>query len=119
MPGPEELESSNIQVKYGPEMENIYPLLSTLGSEKRVLFVTTSNRGEYISSKGEKPKSTRLAEHLKDMLEKKGVEVVLMDASKLKIYNCLGCVSELKGNMCGSPKANLKDKEKNPHGHLK
>ena len=119
MPGPEELESSNIQVKYGPEMENIYPFLSTLGSEKRVLFVTTSNRGEYISSKGEKPKSTRLAEHFKEMLEKKGVEVTLLDASKLKIHNCLGCVSELKGNMCGSPEAKLKDKEKNPHGHLK
>jgi len=119
MIGPGELESSNIQVNYGPEMENIYPFLSSLSSEKRVLFVTTSNRGEYISSKGEKPKSTRLAEHFKEMLEKKGVEVTLLDASKLKIHNCLGCVSELKGNMCGSPEAKLKDKEKNPHGHLK
>ena len=119
MAGPEELESPNIQVNYGPEMENIYPFLNSLSSEKRVLFVTTSNRGEYISSKGEKPKSTRLAEHFKEMLEKKGVEVTLLDAAKLKIYNCLGCVSELKGNMCGSPEAKLKDKEKNPHGHLK
>lgn len=109
----------NIQVKYGPEMGDIYPFLSTLSAEKRVLFITTSNRGKYISSKGEKPKSTRLAEHLKDLLEKKGTEVVLMDASKLKIHNCLGCVSELKGNMCGSPESKLKDKEKNPHGHLK
>lgn len=109
----------NIQVKYGPEMENIYPFLNTLSSGKRVLFVTTSNRGEYILSKGERPKSTRLAEHFKDLLEKKGIEVELMDASKLKIYNCLGCVSELKGNMCGSPESKLKDEKKNPHGHLK
>ncbi len=109
----------NIQVKYGPEMENIYPFLSTLSEGGKVLFVTTSNRGKYITSKGEKPKSTRLAEHFKELLEKRGVEVVLIDASKLKIYNCLGCVSELKGNMCGSPKAKLKDKEKNPHGNLK
>ena len=109
----------NIQVKYGPEMENIYPFLNTLSAGKRVLFVTTSNRGEYISGKGEKPKSTRLAEHFKDLLEKKEIEVVLMDASKLKIHNCLGCVSELKGNMCGSPEAKLKDEKKNPHGHLK
>lgn len=120
MAGPFNLSSDiNIQVKYGPEMENIYPFLSTLSAEKRVLFVTTSNRGEYISSKGEKPKSTRLAEHFKDLLEEKGVEVVLMDAAKLKIHNCLGCVSELKGNMCGSPEAKLKDEKKNPHGHLK
>ena len=120
MAGPFNLSSDiNIQVKYGPEMENIYPFLSTLAAEKRVLFVTTSNRGEYISSKGEKPKSTRLAEHFKELLEEKGVEVVLMDAAKLKIHNCLGCVSELKGNMCGSPEAKLKDKKKNPHGHLK
>lgn len=109
----------NIQVKYGPEMENIYPFLNTLSAGKRVLFVTTSNRGEYISSKGEKPKSTRLAEHFKDLLEKKEIEVTLIDASKLKIHECLGCVSELKGNMCGSPEAKLKDKRKNPHGHLK
>jgi len=109
----------NIQVKYGPEMENIYPFLSSLSDAKRVLFVTTSNRGEYISSKGEKPKSTRLAEHFKKLLEEREVEVVLMDASKLKIHNCLGCVSELKGNMCGSPESKLKDDKKNPHGHLK
>ena len=100
-------------------MENIYPFLSTLAAEKRVLFVTTSNRGKYISSKGEKPKSTRLAEHFSDLLKEKGVGVVTMDAAKLKIHNCLGCVSELKGNMCGSPEAKLKDDKKNPHGHLK
>ena len=116
---PNILEDGNIQVKYGPEMENIYPFLTTLSGEKRVLFITTSNRGEYISSKGEKPKSTRLAEHLSDLLKEKGVDVVTMDAAKLKIYNCLGCVSELKGNMCGAPKSKLKDPEKNPHGHLK
>lgn len=108
----------NLEVKYGPEMESVYPFLEVLSKEKKVLFVTTSNRGEYITSKGEKPKSTRLAEHLKKLLEQKGVEVFMLDAAKLKIYNCLGCVSELKGNMCGSPKAKLKDKEKNPHGNL-
>lgn len=120
MSGPLNLPGdSNIQVKYGPEMENIYPFLSMLAEGKRVLFITTSNRGQYISSKGEKPKSTRLAEHFSDLLKEKGVDVVLMDAAKLKIHNCLGCVSELKGNMCGSPDSKLKDKEKNPHGHLK
>jgi multimeric flavodoxin WrbA len=116
---PNILGDGNIQVKYGPEMENIYPFLTTLSGEKRVLFVTTSNRSEYIEGLGEKPKSTLVAEHMAKLLEEKGVEVQIIDAAKLKIHNCLGCVSELHGNMCGSKKAKVKDEKKNPHGHLR
>lgn len=113
------IDQDPIETKYGPEMENLYPFLNTLSSEKRILFVTTSNRGEYIENLGEKPKSTRLAEHFSKILKEKGVEVDLIDASKLKIYNCLGCVSELHGNMCGAKKSKIKDQKKNPHGNLR
>lgn len=109
----------NIQVKYGPEIENFYPLLETLSGDKRVLFVTTSNRGDYVTKLGEEPKSNLLAKHLAKLLKERDVEVDIIDASKLKIYPCLGCVSELHGNACGVNKSKVKDEKKNPHGHLK
>jgi multimeric flavodoxin WrbA len=113
-------QESQVQVKYGPEVENFYPFLESLRNDKKVLFITTSNRGEYVEKTyGEKAKSTLLAEHLGYLLKNKGADVEIIDASKLKIYNCLGCVSEKKGNMCGNPKSKVKDKEKNPTGHLK
>jgi multimeric flavodoxin WrbA len=113
-------QESQVQVKYGPEVENFYPFLESLRNDKKVLFITTSNRGEYVEKTyGEKAKSTLLAEHLGYLLKNKGVDVEIIDASKLKIYNCLGCVSEKKGNMCGNPKSKVKDKEKNPTGYLK
>ena len=83
---------------YGPELINIYPFMNGLSTLKKVLFVTTSNRSPYVEKQGEVAKSSQLARHLKDLLEQRGVEVELIDAAKLNIHNCLGCVSELHGN---------------------
>jgi multimeric flavodoxin WrbA len=109
-----------IQVKYGPEIADVTSFISTLSKHKKVTFVTTSNRSPYVEKTyGESPKSSQLAEHLAISLRKRGVKVSVIDAAKLKIYNSLGCVSELKGNLCGVKKSMVKDKTKNPHGHLK
>jgi multimeric flavodoxin WrbA len=56
---------------------------------------------------------------LAESLRRRGVKVSVMDGAKLKIYNSLGCVSELKGSFCGVKASLVKDKEKNPHGHLR
>ena len=109
-----------IQVKYGPEIADVSSFLSTLSKHKKVTFVTTSNRSPFVEKKyGESPKSSQLAEHLAQALRKRGVKVSVLDAAKMKIYNSLGCVSELKGNLCGVKASMVKDKEKNPHGHLR
>jgi hypothetical protein len=109
-----------IQVKYGPEIADVSSFLSTLSKHKKVTFVTTSNRSPFVEKKyGESPKSSQLAEHLANALRKRGVKVSVLDAAKMKIYNSLGCVSELKGNLCGAKASLVKDKEKNPHGHLR
>ena len=63
-------QESQVQVKYGPEVENFYPFLESLRNDKKVLFITTSNRGEYVEKTyGEKAKSTLLAEHLGYLLK--------------------------------------------------
>lgn len=108
-----------MEIKYGPEIEDARSFLSNLSGDKKITFVTTSNRGPYVEKQGESPKSTQLARHLAQKLKERGVDVELIDASKLKIYNCLGCVSEVNGNHCGSKDSNVKDKEKNPNGLLR
>lgn len=108
-----------MEVKYGPEIEDARAFLTALSPFKKVTFVTTSNRGEYVSKKGESPKSTQLAENLAQKLKERGVKVEVIDASKLKIYNCLGCVSEVNGNHCGTKDSEVKDKDKNPNGLLR
>jgi multimeric flavodoxin WrbA len=108
-----------MEVKYGPEIEDARAFLSKLSPLKKVTFVTTSNRGSYVSKKGESPKSTQLAYHFAQKLKERGVKVELFDGSALKIYNCLGCVSEVNGNHCGSKDSELKDKDKNPNGLLR
>ena len=75
--------------------------------------MTTSNRSPYVEKQGEVAKSSQLARHFKGLLEQRGVEVELIDAAKLNIHNCLGCVSELHGNQCGAKASKVKDKEKN------
>jgi len=117
----EEQESGQefLQVGYGPEVINLYPFINTLSKLRKVLFVTTSNRSPFVAKQGEKAKSTQLAEHLAGIIARKGAEVEVIDASALNIYNCLGCVSELHGNMCGSKASSVKDKEKNPTGNLR
>ena len=108
-----------MEVKYGPEIEGIRSFLDTLSRHKKVTFVTTSTRSPYVEKKGESPKSSQLARHLAQKLKERGVNVEIFDAAKLKIYECLGCVSEVNGNHCGSIDSKLDDKEKNPNGLLR
>ncbi|MBI5797740.1 NAD(P)H-dependent oxidoreductase [Candidatus Woesearchaeota archaeon] len=83
-----------------------------LSQKRRVLLLTTSNR--WKGEKGEKPKSTLLAMHIKEAL---GEKAVLLDIPSLKIYPCEGNVSTVRGNTCGQKAALLKDKNKNPSGY--
>jgi multimeric flavodoxin WrbA len=108
-----------IRVNYGPEISDVSRLIDVLSIHKKVTFVTTSSRSEYILKKGETAKSSQLANTIAETLRKKGVDVNVIDATKLKIYNCLGCVSEQHGNHCGAKEANVKDDEKNPNGLLR
>lgn len=86
-----------------------------LNSKKRVLFLTTSNRGEWvIKNLKEEPKSTILAKAVQNYLGKS--KCTLIEVPKLKIYPCEGNVSNMEGNGCGIKKAILKNKEKNPSG---
>ncbi len=83
-----------------------------LQKKKKILFLTTSNRW---GGDREKPKSTRVAEALANVV---GAEkVIILDVSKLRIYHCEGNISRVKGNNCGVLKALLKDKTKNPSGN--
>jgi len=84
-------------------MDNLNKLYKFLNknSDKKILFLTTSNRWE-----GEKelPKSSIIANELSKKL--KSVEII--NVSKLKIFPCEGNVSTHKGNNCGVKKAMLK-----------
>jgi len=108
-----------IEVKYGPEIEDASNFLEALSVCRKVTFVTTSTRSEYVEEKGESPKSSQLAKSLAENLMDRGVDVEIIDGAKLNIHHCLGCVSELHGNHCGVKEANVKDKEKNPNGLLR
>ena len=55
-----------------------------------------------------------MAQYLKSEL---GDKITILDASKLKIYNCEGNVSTKDGNKCGLKDSVLKDKKKNPSGY--
>jgi multimeric flavodoxin WrbA len=86
-----------------------------LSTKKKVLFLTTSNRGLWvIENLKEEPKSTILAKAIQAYLGKE--KCTLIDVPKLKIYPCEGNVSNKEGNGCGIKKAILKNKEKNPTG---
>lgn len=85
--------------------------LKYLENKDKILFITTSNRW---SSDKELPKSSKLALWLKEEL---GEKVTILDATKLKIYNCEGNVSTNEGNKCGLKDSVLKNKKKNPSGH--
>jgi len=87
-----------------------------LEGKKKVLFLTTSNRGEWaVKELKEEPKSTRLAKVVQEYLGKD--KCVLIEVPKLKIYPCEGNVSHKDGNSCGVSKAKLESKEKNPTGN--
>mgnify|MGYP003704104169 CR=1 FL=1 len=108
-----------LEVKYGLELENTMKFIDALSVHKKVTFVTTSTRSDYIEKKGETPKSSQLAKNLAEALERRGVKVNIIDGAKLNIHNCLGCVSELHGNHCGVKEAEVKDDNKNPNGLLR
>jgi len=108
-----------MEIKYGPEIENISRFLDKLTPHKKVTFVTTSTRSPYVEKFGESPKSSQLARHLADKLRERGLKVDVIDAAKLNIKDCLGCVSEIHGNHCGVKESAVKDKEKNPTGNLR
>lgn len=85
--------------------------INYLLDKKHVLLIATSNRWE---GSNDVPKSTRIAQLYQDKLSGNST---FIDASKLKIYDCEGNVSDGKlGNHCGVLKAKLKDKSKNPSG---
>ena len=87
-----------------------------LQGKEKVLFLTTSNRGEWAMKElKEEPKSTKLAKAVQDYLGK--TKCTLIEVPNLKIYPCEGNVSHGNGNSCGVPKAKLKDKDKNPSGN--
>lgn len=114
------MEETTVNISYGSELSPVNPFIEELSSMRKVLFITTSTRSDFVSEKGEKPKSTQLAEHLADILNRKGTtKVEIINAPSLKIHDCLGCVSELNGNMCGVEAARVKDTEKNPTGNLR
>jgi multimeric flavodoxin WrbA len=108
-----------IDVKYGFEIENIRGFIEKLTPCKKVVFITTSSRSPYVEKFGESPKSSQLARNLAEKLKQRDVKVEIIDAAKLNIHNCLGCVSEVHGNNCGVKESAVKDDVKNPHGHLR
>ncbi len=108
-----------MEVKYGRELEDVSRFIETLGSLKKVVFVTTSSRSPYVEKNGESPKSSQLANSIAESLRNRGVQVEVIDGAKLNIHNCLGCVSEIHGNHCGVKEAKLKDETKNPNGLLR
>jgi multimeric flavodoxin WrbA len=96
--------------------KNLVKTVSFLETKKKVLFLTTSNRGEWaVKELKEEPKSTILAKSVQNYLGKS--KCTLIEVPKLKIYPCEGNVSHKDGNSCGVVKAKLKDKDKNPTGN--
>ena len=75
-------------------------------SDKRILFLTTSNRWE---GQDELPKSSIIAKELSSKL--KSVEII--NVSKLKIFPCEGNVSGHNGNNCGIKESMLKNNNPN------
>lgn len=101
--------------KDDPHYKMLVETIKFLEGKKKVLFITTSSRGEWaIKELKEEPKSTRLAKAIQSYLGKS--KCVLFESIKLKIHNCEGNVSHAEGNSCGVKKATLKDKVKNPTG---
>lgn len=93
------------------ELKKIYKYLK-IKENKKILFLTTSNRW---SGDKELPKSSMIAEEI----AKKFGTIEIINVSKLKIFPCEGNVSTKRGNTCGIKDAILKNKEKNPSGHIR
>jgi multimeric flavodoxin WrbA len=96
-------------------MDNLKRLYNYIKKgDKKILFLTTSNRW---SGDKELPKSSIIAEELMKKLG--GDRCQIINVAKLKIFPCEGNVSTKRGNTCGLKDAILKDKEKNPTGHIR
>jgi multimeric flavodoxin WrbA len=96
-------------------MDNLTRLYNYIKKgDKKILFLTTSNRW---SGDKELPKSSIIAEELMKKLG--GDRCQIINVAKLKIFPCEGNVSTKRGNTCGLKDAILKDKEKNPTGHIR
>jgi len=102
--------------KDDPSYKNLVKTVNFLEGKEKVLFITTSNRGEWAMKElKEEPKSTKLAKAIQSYLGKS--KCTLFETIKLQIHHCEGNVSHVDGNSCGVKKASLKDKEKNPTGN--
>lgn len=110
------LEEIDVELKRNDQdYKNLIKTIEFLETKKRVLFLTTSNRGEWaVKELKEEPKSTKLAKAICDYLGTKKCK--LIEVPNLKIYPCEGNVSHFEGNSCGAKKAKLKDINKNPSG---
>lgn len=109
----EEIDS-NVK-KNDDSYQKLVDTVKFLKEKKKILFLTTSNRGEWAMKElNEEPKSTKLAKAVQSFLGKD--KCALIEVPLLKIYPCEGNVSHGNGNSCGVKKASLKDKEKNPTG---
>jgi len=101
--------------KSNQHYEMLVETVKFLEKKEKILFLTTSNRGEWaVKELKEEPKSTKLARAIADYLGSKKCK--LIEVPKLKIYPCEGNISHENGNTCGLKKSALKDKEKNPTG---
>ena len=101
--------------KSNQHYEMLIETVKFLEKKEKILFLTTSNRGEWaVKELKEEPKSTKLARSIADYLGSKKCK--LIEVPKLKIYPCEGNISHENGNTCGLKKSALKDKEKNPTG---
>jgi len=116
------MKLSKILEEFDPKLQkndksyqNLVKSVSFLETKEKVLFLTTSNRGEWaIKELKEEPKSTKLAKAIQDYLGND--KCTLIEVPDLKIYPCEGNVSHVEGNSCGVIKAKLKDSDKNPSG---
>jgi multimeric flavodoxin WrbA len=88
--------------------------LDVLKNKDKVLLLTCSNRYQFDKKNIDIPKSTILAEYIKEEL---GNKAVLIDVPELTIFPCEGNVSRKDGNSCGLKDSKLDSKEKNPSGY--
>jgi multimeric flavodoxin WrbA len=111
------LEEFDANVRKNDESyKKLIKTIKFLEGKEKVLFLTTSNRGEWaIKELKEEPKSTKLAKLVQNYI---GTDkCTLIEVPNLKIYTCEGNVSHVDGNSCGVIKAKLEDKKKNPTGN--
>ena len=102
--------------KNDPHYKRLIETIEFLEGKKKVLFITTSNRGEWAMKElKEEPKSTMLAKAIQSHLGKS--KCTLFETINLQIHHCEGNVSHMEGNSCGVKKSALKDKDKNPSGN--